>query len=124
MTPRTLIHTALLMAAIAAVGVVAMDRASAAERQIPGVSLVGNGRNHSSSVNLAVGQSLVYDFPRAIKDVLVADPKIANAVIRSRTRAYIEANEIGATNIVFFDAEGSRWLASTLGHGKIIGTAT
>ena len=31
MTPRTLIHTALLMAVIAAVGVVAMDRAPAAE---------------------------------------------------------------------------------------------
>jgi hypothetical protein len=37
MTPRTLIHTALLMAVIATVGVVVMDRASAAEPQIPGV---------------------------------------------------------------------------------------
>jgi len=35
MTPRTLIHTVLLMAVMAAVGVVVMGRASAAERQIP-----------------------------------------------------------------------------------------
>ena len=47
MTPRALIRTALLMAAIAAVGVVVMDRALAAEPEIPGVSLVGNGRNHA-----------------------------------------------------------------------------
>ena len=39
MTPRTLIYTALLMAVIAGVGVVAMDRASAAEPHIPGVHL-------------------------------------------------------------------------------------
>ena len=105
MMPRTLIHTALLMAVIAAVGIVAMARAPAAERQIPGVSRVGNDAT-TLPLNLAVGKSLVYDFPRVIKDVLVADPKIANVVMRSSTRAYINANQLGATSIVFFDAEG------------------
>ena len=32
---------------------------------------------------LGVGKSVVIDMPRDIKDVLVADPKIANAVVRS-----------------------------------------
>jgi pilus assembly protein CpaC len=93
------------MAVIAAVGIVAIVRAPAAERQIPGVSLVGNDAT-TLPINLGVGQSRVYDFQHAIKDVLVADPKIANAVIRSSTRAFIEASKLGATNIVFFDAEG------------------
>ena len=41
-----------------------------------------------------------------IKDVLVADPKIANAVVRTSRRAYIIGVAIGQTNVYFFDGEG------------------
>ncbi len=46
--------------------------------------------------------------PRDVKDVLVADPKIANAVIRSAQRAYIIGTAVGQTNVVFFDADGQQ----------------
>ena len=49
---------------------------------------------------------MVIDFPRDIKDVLVADPKVANAVVRSSRRAYVIGIEQGQTNVFFFDAEG------------------
>jgi pilus assembly protein CpaC len=55
---------------------------------------------------LGIGKSLVIDLPRDVKDVLVADPKIANAVVRSPQRAYIIGAAVGQTNVVFFDAEG------------------
>jgi pilus assembly protein CpaC len=55
---------------------------------------------------LGVGKSVVIDLPRDAKDVLVADPKIANAVIRSPQRAYIIGAGVGQTNVVFFDADG------------------
>ncbi len=38
----------------------------------------------------------------------VADPKIANAVIRSSQRAYIIGAAVGQTNVVFFDADGNQ----------------
>ena len=57
---------------------------------------------------LGVGKSVVIDLPREAKDVLVADPKIANAVIRSAQRAYIIGSAVGQTNVVFFDAEGNQ----------------
>jgi pilus assembly protein CpaC len=60
----------------------------------------------SRSVALGVSKSVVIDFPRDIKDVLVADPKIANAVVRSARRAYIIGIEVGQTNVFFFDADG------------------
>ncbi|NEU94853.1 type II and III secretion system protein family protein [Bradyrhizobium uaiense] len=60
------------------------------------------------SVSLGVGKSVVVDLPREAKDVLVADPKIANAVIRSAQRAYIIGAAVGQTNVVFFDAEGNQ----------------
>src|SRR5262249_31629839 len=54
------------------------------------------------------GKSVVIDLPRDAKDVLVADPKIANAVIRSPQRAYIIGAAVGQTNVVFFDAAGNQ----------------
>ena len=57
---------------------------------------------------LGIGKSVVIDLPRDIKDVLVADPKIANAVVRSPQRAYIIGETVGQTNVVFFDAEGQQ----------------
>ncbi|CAN5210098.1 type II and III secretion system protein family protein [soil metagenome] len=57
---------------------------------------------------LGIGKSIVIDLPRDIKDVLVADPKIANAVVRSAQRAYIIGATVGQTNIVFFDADGQQ----------------
>ena len=59
-------------------------------------------------VALGVGKSIVLDLPRDIKDVLVADPKIANAVVRSSQRAYIIGAAVGQTNIVFFDSAGQQ----------------
>ena len=55
---------------------------------------------------IGIGKSVILDLPRDVKDVLVADPKIANAVIRSARRAYIIGAAVGQTNVVFFDAEG------------------
>jgi pilus assembly protein CpaC len=62
----------------------------------------------SRAVSLGVSKSVVIDLPRDIKDVLVADPKIANAVVRSSRRAYIIGIAIGQTNVFFFDAAGKQ----------------
>jgi len=59
-------------------------------------------------LSLGIGKSAVIDLPRDVKDVLVADPKIANAVIRSPQRAYIIGSTVGQTNVVFFDADGQQ----------------
>ncbi len=62
----------------------------------------------SRSITLGKGRSIVVDFARDIKDVLIANPKVANAVVRSSRRAYIIAIDNGGTNIIFFDAEGKQ----------------
>ena len=65
------------------------------------------GQMNASFLSLGIGKSIVIDLPRDIKDVLVADPKIANAVVRSAQRAYIIGATVGQTNIVFFDPAGA-----------------
>jgi pilus assembly protein CpaC len=71
-------------------------------------SPTADGQANARFLSLGVGKSVVVDLPRDIKDVLVADPKIANAVIRSSQRAYIIGAAIGQTNIVFFDSAGAQ----------------
>jgi pilus assembly protein CpaC len=67
-----------------------------------------DGQMNARFLSLGIGKSIVVDLPRDIKDVLVADPKVANAVVRSAQRAYIIGATVGQTNIVFFDAAGQQ----------------
>jgi pilus assembly protein CpaC len=105
----SLVRAAGLAALITAFGFCLASRAPAAEP--PG--LAGDGvikvvasEAASQFVPLGIGKSVVIDLPRDIKDVLVADPKIANAVIRSTRRAYIIGAAVGQTSVFFFDTEG------------------
>ena len=70
--------------------------------------IAADGQLNARYLSLGIGKSIVVDLPRDIKDVLVADPKIANAVVRSAQRAYIIGAAVGQTNIVFFDAAGQQ----------------
>ncbi|MFL6791791.1 MAG: type II and III secretion system protein family protein [Bradyrhizobium sp.] len=70
--------------------------------------LAADGQMNARFLSLGIGKSVVIDLPRDIKDVLVADPKIANAVVRSAQRAYIIGAAVGQTNIVFFDSAGQQ----------------
>ena len=76
---------------------------------LPGAPIQVVGSDSGSRfVQLGIGKSVVIDLPRDIKDVLVAEPKFANAVVRSTRRAYLIGVAVGQTNIYFFDAEGKQ----------------
>jgi pilus assembly protein CpaC len=105
---RTLLVRALSFSAAAALvlnpvltPVVAADYRAAAP-------VAADGQMNARFLALGIGKSVVIDLPRDIKDVLVADPKIANAVVRSAQRAYIIGAAVGQTNIVFFDSAGQQ----------------
>jgi pilus assembly protein CpaC len=107
---RTLMVRALSFSAVAALTlnpalspVVASDYRAA----VP-VAAAVDGQMNARFLALGIGKSIVIDLPRDIKDVLVADPKIANAVVRSAQRAYIIGAAVGQTNIVFFDSAGQQ----------------
>jgi pilus assembly protein CpaC len=107
---RTLTRAALIAAVLAPCFGAAMPaRASEPAGYVPapGGSIQVVGSDSSSRfVQLGIGKSVVIDLPRDVKDVLVAEPKFANAVIRSTRRAYLIGVAVGQTNIFFFDAEG------------------
>lgn len=109
--PKSMAARALSMTAAAALLVhqMAMPAYAADYRgNGDGAAMAGDGRLQARFMALGIGKSVVIDLPRDIKDVLVADPKIANAVVRSAQRAYIIGATVGQTNIVFFDAAGQQ----------------
>jgi pilus assembly protein CpaC len=75
---------------------------------VAGDKIVDGGETKTRFLSLGIGKSVVIDLPTDIKDVLVADPKIANAVIRSAHRAYIIGSGVGQTNVVFFGADNQQ----------------
>jgi pilus assembly protein CpaC len=106
MATRTLIRNAALAALIAGAALAPMAPATGADAQYHPVIKVAASEATSRFIPLGIGKSVVVDLPSDIKDVLVADPKIANAVIRSSRRVYMIGVKVGQTNIFFFDAQG------------------
>jgi pilus assembly protein CpaC len=97
---------ALSFAAVTALTInPALAPVMAAEARVP---VATPGQMNAQFLSLGIGKSIVVDLPRDVKDVLVADPKIANAVVRSAQRAYLIGASVGQTNIVFFDAAGQQ----------------
>ncbi len=102
---RTFLVRALSFSAVAALTLnPALPPAIAAEATVNALAAQMKVR----FLALGIGKSVIIDLPRDIKDVLVADPKIANAVVRSPQRAYIIGETVGQTNVVFFDSEGQQ----------------
>jgi pilus assembly protein CpaC len=98
----------LLLSAVAALTLSPSLPVVAAESEKDPVTTSALGPVKMRFLSLGIGKSMVVDLPRDVKDVLVADPKIANAVIRSPQRAYIIGGAVGQTNVVFFDGDGQQ----------------
>ena len=105
---RTVAARTLLLSAAAALTLAPLLPVVAAEPEKDPVTTSAIGSVKMRFLSLGIGKSVVVDLPRDVKDVLVADPKIANAVIRSPQRAYIIGGAVGQTNVVFFDGDGQQ----------------
>lgn len=65
----------------------------------------------SRRVNVAVGKSVIIDLPSDAREVFVANPGVANAVVRSTRKIFLIGQQAGATSVFAFDEEG-RQIAS------------
>ncbi|MGY6531616.1 type II and III secretion system protein family protein [Glycocaulis sp.] len=61
----------------------------------------------SERLALPLGQAAVIHLPVDAADVMVANPDVADAVVRTPTRAILLGQGVGRTNVFFFDADGA-----------------
>src|ERR1019366_3712181 len=101
--PRTLAIAAF--AILAANGLALLPAIAADQTQAMSASTPDAG-GRSRTVKVGVDKSLVVDLPRDARDILVSNPDIADAVIRTPRRIYITGVKVGQSNIIVFDRAG------------------
>lgn len=60
----------------------------------------------SKRITLGVGRTIIVDLPAEASEIVVGDPKVANAVVRSTRKLYVMGLATGQTTILAVDAAG------------------
>ncbi|MCB1505409.1 MAG: type II and III secretion system protein family protein [Hyphomicrobiaceae bacterium] len=60
------------------------------------------------STRVGLGKSVLIEFPRDIRDVMVSNPQVMDAVVLSSNRVFLLARRIGEANAFFFGADGEQ----------------
>ena len=93
----------LAVAAVALFAVGAIDVSiSAARAQSATI-----GESVHRTVKVGLSKSVVIDLPRDARDILVSNPVIADAVIRTPRRIYVTGVAVGQSNVIVFDRAGA-----------------
>lgn len=96
------------LAALAAAAVMAIAPAAAQRAADARIDLGGGAA--SRSIVLPLNKAAIVELPTAASDVLVSQPTVVDAVIRSPRRVYLLGLTVGQTNAFFFDADGRQIL--------------
>ena len=88
----------LVVAVLAVTGPAAAQQTTTPAKAVPGL------------IALSLNKAMIFDLPVDARDVLVANPEIADVVIKTPRRAYVLGQGIGDTNGYFFDEQGSEIL--------------
>ena len=100
----------LVIAAAALLAAGAMAPATAAEPGLGAGATISELEASSvvRSVKVGLNKSLVIDLPRDARDILVSNPIIADAVIRTPRRIYVTGVAVGQSNVIVFDRAGQQ----------------
>lgn len=106
---RAALNMRSTLATIASTAVALAPGYAAAQVEPPSatsISITRSGGSQSASLVLPFGKSAIIDLPSDARDILVSNPQIADATVRTSRRAYVIGRALGQTNIFFFDANG------------------
>ncbi|MGB8313581.1 MAG: type II and III secretion system protein family protein, partial [Aestuariivirga sp.] len=99
-----LLFSSLVMLPVA--GVVLQSTAAASDLD----DVQAADENSGHFVRIGLNKSIVIRLPAQAHDVIVGNPEIVDAVVRSKNTAYLFARTVGQTNIFFFDKSGQQIL--------------
>ncbi|WP_029908909.1 type II and III secretion system protein family protein [Caulobacter sp. UNC358MFTsu5.1] len=76
--------------------------------QVLRIDLTASG---AQNLSLSRGKSAIIELPVDVRDMLVTNPAVADAVLRGPRRIYVLGMALGSTDAVFFDASGRKILS-------------
>ncbi len=59
-------------------------------------------------LEVGLNKSVIVDLPAEAGEVIVSQPQVTGAIMRSKTRAILQGNNVGETNVIFLDSRGNR----------------
>lgn len=62
-------------------------------------------------LQLGLNKSVIVDLPVEAVEIIVSQPQVAGAIMRSKTRAILQGVSVGETNVIFLDARGNQIVA-------------
>src|SRR5262249_35460938 len=69
------------------------------------------GNSHMTErLRLSLDKAVIVELPVDVRDALVSNPKIADAIVRTPRRIYVLGLAVGQTNAFFFDGAGQQIL--------------
>jgi pilus assembly protein CpaC len=77
------------------------------------INVTQNGEQ-TRFVRIGLDKSIIVHLPAEARDVVIGNPAIVDAMIRTKNTAYLFAKAQGQTNIFFFDANGQQIMALDL----------
>lgn len=66
------------------------------------------------SLKIGMGKSVLLEFPRDVRDVMVSNPEVIDAVVLSSRRVFLLARKSGDANAFFFDTSGRQFATMEL----------
>ncbi|BCB21771.1 type II and III secretion system protein family protein [Bosea sp. ANAM02] len=72
----------------------------------------------SRKLDLSIGRSLIVELPRDAKEVFVANPKVANAVVRTARKLFVIGIADGNTSMFVMDGDGQQITALDINVGR------
>ncbi len=76
---------------------------------------------NSRSISMGVGKSVILDLPRDAAEVVVGNPAVANAIVRTPRKIYLLGAGQGQTTIFAVDAEGHQFASYEVSVGRDVG---
>ena len=77
--------------------------------------------NNSHSISMGVGKSVVVELPRDATEVVVGNPGVVNAVVRTPRKIYIMGAGQGQTTIFAVDSQGRQFANYEVSVGRDVG---
>lgn len=75
----------------------------------------------SRRISLGAGKAMVVDLPKDVAEIVVGDPKVADAVVRTPRKIYLMATSAGQTTIIGFDSAGRQVANLEVSVGRDVG---
>ena len=84
----------------------------------PRMKATPNDATFTRRIDLSIGKSFVVDLPQDAGEVFVADPKVANAVVRTARKIFIIGTGQGTTSVFVMDKAGQQIASLDIGVAK------